>query len=71
MQIETANIKHIDARLIKGDALHPNNCDLLALTGCLNVGLPVPDGWRVITGNQRSSLVAIIAMRYECEGWAE
>ena len=39
--------------------------DLIAQTKRLDVGLPVPDGWRILTGNNESSLIARVAYRDE------
>jgi hypothetical protein len=51
------------AVLVDGDPLAPNNSDLLTVTGRLNVGTAVPSGWRVLTGNQWTSLVVATAYR--------
>ena len=64
-EIETDGIYGIDADLLRGDALHPSDCDLIVLSGLLDVGKPVPKDWRVIDGNSRFSRVAIVVLRYE------
>lgn len=53
--------------LVDGDALVPDSLDLIAQTGYLDVGDPVPAGWRVLTGNANRSLVARIIYRYELD----
>ena len=53
--------------LIEGDATSPRDSDLLLQQGTLKVGLPVPEGWRVLTGNQHFSEVWLIAYRYEIQ----
>lgn len=51
--------------LIQGDPMAPESTDLIAQRKLLKVGLPVPDGWRVLTGNNRDSVIARVAFRYE------
>lgn len=58
-------VKHIKTSLVSGDALEPTDTDILAQQGYLEVGLEVPEGWRVLTGNIRESLVVWIGYRYE------
>mgnify|MGYP003675410366 FL=1 len=58
-------INCITNKLVEGDALEPNDLDLIVQQGRLNVGLPVPQGWRVLTGNQFESHVARVAYRFE------
>lgn len=53
--------------LIEGDPMEPCSTDLIAQTKNLNVGQPVPKGWRVLTGNTFQSLIARVAYRYEIE----
>jgi hypothetical protein len=53
--------------LISGDALSPCQSDLVAQTKSLPVGQPVPDGWRVLSGNLRESTIARVAFRFEAE----
>jgi hypothetical protein len=53
--------------LIQGDPMAPASTDLLAQTDSLFVGNPVPDGWRVLSGNHRTSLIGRVAYRYEVE----
>jgi hypothetical protein len=53
--------------LIAGDPMEPASTDLIAQTKSLAVGRPVPDGWRVLSGNERESTIARVAYRYEVE----
>ncbi len=53
--------------LLEGDALDPQSTDLIVQQGSLDVGQPVPQGWRVLTGNLDTSLVARVVYRYEVE----
>ena len=53
--------------LLEGDALAPQWTDLIVQRGSLDVGQPVPAGWRVLTGNNDSSLVARVVYRFEVE----
>lgn len=53
--------------LISGDALEPTSCDLIAQTKLLAVGKPVPEGWRVLSGNSTHSTIARVCYRYEAE----
>lgn len=57
----------IRSTIIDGDALDPSSTDLLAQVATLVVGEPVPEGWRVLTGNERTSQIARVAYRYEIE----
>jgi hypothetical protein len=54
-------------RLIEGDAVNPESTDIILQKGSLAVGKPVPDGWRVLTGNNFTSEVWRVAHRYEIE----
>ena len=54
--------------LLDGDTLNPSSTDILIQKGLLPVGEPVPEGWRVMTGNARESLVIRPVYRYELEG---
>lgn len=54
--------------LLSGDPLEPSSCDLIAQTKSLDVGKPVPDGWRVLSGNERQSTIGRVCYRYEAEG---
>ena len=58
----------IKTDLVEGDALKPDSNDLLVQRTHLPVGEPVPEGWRVLTGNNEASLIARVAYRFECEG---
>lgn len=53
--------------LILGDALDPNDLDIIGQMGRVPIGEPIPEGWRVLSGNALGSLVARIAYRYEIE----
>lgn len=53
--------------LITGDPMDPSSTDVIAQFDRLGVGKPVPEGWRVLTGNMQSSEIARIAYRYEIE----
>lgn len=54
-------------QLISGNPLEPSSTDLIAQFDSLDVGRPVPAGWRVLSGNVRQSEIARIAYRYEIE----
>lgn len=60
-------VQNITSTLLKGDALEPSFSDLIVQEGRLDVGLPVPDGWRVLDGNMHSSAVARVVMRHEVQ----
>jgi hypothetical protein len=53
--------------LLSGDPLEPSGTDLIAQTKSLAVGARVPDGWRVLSGNERESTIARVAYRFEAE----
>lgn len=53
--------------LLSGDPLEPSSTDLIAQTKSLAVGLAVPEGWRVLSGNERESTIGRVAFRYEAE----
>ena len=55
------------AKVIEGNALSPGENDIIYLEGRLDVGKPVPEGWRVLTGNNINSLVVWVGYRYELE----
>jgi hypothetical protein len=57
--------------LISGDALAPCSTDLIAQTKRLAVGERVPEGWRVLSGNERESTIARVAFRFEAEEESE
>lgn len=44
--------------LIDGDPLSPSSTDLIAQVSTILVGDPVPEGWRVLTGNSTHSQIA-------------
>lgn len=60
-------IRESDFFLLQGNPLEPQSGDIIAQTGYLTVGEPVPDGWRVLTGNERESLIARVVLRYEVQ----
>lgn len=51
--------------LISGDPLNPCSTDLIAQLRQLPVGQPVPEGWRVLSGNLTHSTIARVAYRFE------
>ena len=53
--------------LVSGDPMEPLSTDLIAQTKSLAVGLAVPEGWRVLSGNNRESTIARVCFRYEAE----
>jgi len=57
--------------LISGDPLNPAGSDLIHQTDYLDVGLPVPEGWRVMTGNMMTSEITRTAYREEIPGYGE
>jgi hypothetical protein len=53
--------------LISGDPIEPSSNDVIAQFDRLAVGHPVPDGWRVLSGNATESEIARVAFRFEIE----
>jgi hypothetical protein len=53
--------------LIQGDPMKPFSGDIIAQIDTLPVGQPVPEGWRVLSGNIHDSSIARVAYRYEIE----
>jgi hypothetical protein len=53
--------------LLTGDPMKPDSTDIIAQFDSLRVGLPVPEGWRVLSGNSRFSQIARVAYRSEIE----
>lgn len=53
--------------LLRGDPLSPSDCDMIAQLDLLPVGDPIPPGWRVLSGNDRYSQIARVALRYEMD----
>jgi hypothetical protein len=53
--------------LLEGDPLNPCDTDLIVQDAQLDIHNPVPEGWRVLTGNLKSSLIMRVAYRYEIE----
>jgi len=57
----------ITRHLVTGDPMNPEATDLIVETGALQVGSPVPEGWRVLSGNMQWSSIARVVMRFEIE----
>ena len=53
--------------LIEGDLMNPTSNDLILQEGRLKVGLPVPNGWTVTTGNMHDSKVFRVAYRHQID----
>lgn len=53
--------------LLSGNPFEPCGSDVIVQFDSLAVGSPVPDGWRVLSGNERQSEIARVAYRYEIE----
>lgn len=53
--------------LVSGDALSPQPSDIIAAFATITVDQPVPEGWRILSGNNLVSTVAFIGYRYELE----
>lgn len=49
--------------LISGDPLNPQGSDLISQTASLRVGLPVPQGWNVLSGNHLQSEIITVTYR--------
>jgi hypothetical protein len=47
--------------------LQPAPDDLLVQLDTLAVGQPLPEGWRVLSGNIHNSEITRVVMRYEIE----
>ena len=60
-------VRITENRLIDGDPLNPESTDLIAQRGTLLVGEPVPDGWRVLSGNSIASEVWRVVFRFEVD----
>ena len=60
-------VEYVQNTLVKGDPLDPSAFDLIVQQGQLAVGQPVPQDWRILTGNNDSSLVVRVVYRYEVE----
>tara|TARA_R110000824_G_scaffold66183_6_gene171869 strand:- start:706 stop:918 length:213 start_codon:yes stop_codon:yes gene_type:complete len=54
-------------QLLRGDPLAPDAFDLIAQFALLDVGDPVPDGWRVLDGNMHHSEIVRLVLRHEEE----
>lgn len=53
--------------LARGDALEPDDMDLIVQIMLLDVGKPVPRGWRVTSGNIHHSEIVRVIPRFELE----
>lgn len=53
--------------LVTGDPLSPDPHDIIAQFDHLPVGEPLPDGWRVLSGNVHHSAIGRLVYRFECE----
>jgi hypothetical protein len=60
-------VHSITNKLVDGDPLDPSDFDIIMQEGRLDVGVPVPDGWKVITGNQLNSQVIRLMTRWEID----
>jgi len=67
MEPKPKTIDSIRSKLIEGDMFEPSSSDIIYQEGRLAVGLPVPEGWRVLTGNMHDSQVVRVVMRYEID----
>jgi len=52
-------------QLIDGDPLDPSDNDIIVQSRSLDVGKPVPEGWRVMSGNSDWSTIMRIVYRFE------
>lgn len=56
----------LPSKLLEGDPLSPASTDLIVQRAMLEVGEPVPaGGWRVLSGNDRFSIIARVVYRAE------
>jgi hypothetical protein len=53
--------------LLSGNPFEPCSTDTIVQFDSLPVGERIPDGWRVLSGNERESTMARVAYRYEIE----
>jgi hypothetical protein len=61
-------MKNLKSTIINpADNNDPAANDLFAQTATIKVGDAVPDGWRVLSGNNNTSTIARVAMRHEVE----
>ena len=52
-------------KLVNGDALRPDDNDLIAQTIDVPMGFtPIGDGWRIMTGNARTNFWARVEYRH-------
>lgn len=51
--------------LIRGNAMQPEADDLIMVRDLLPVGKPVPEGFKVLSGNNHNSEIVGLFMRYE------
>jgi hypothetical protein len=66
-RIERLEAMISDCILLRGNPMEPNSTDVIAQFSRLPVGRPVPDGWRVLSGNTTESEIARVAFRFEIE----
>lgn len=57
----------IRRKLVDGDPMDPCSGDIIVELATLAVGHPVPEGWRVLSGNIHNSQIARVVLRYEIE----
>ena len=60
-------MKTVINHLVSGDPLSPQAGDVIAQIAILNVGARVPNGWRVLTGNNNVNKIARLVLRGEIE----
>lgn len=53
--------------LVQGDPILLSDADVICQISVINVGEPVPEGWVVLTGNDRISKIARVMLRYQIE----
>lgn len=58
-------MKTVINHLVSGDPLSPQAGDVIAQIAILNVGALVPNGWRVLTGNNNVNKIARLVLRGE------
>lgn len=51
--------------LVEGNPMAPKSCDVIVQTGRAPTDVPLTDGWRVLSGNSRTALVARVVFRRE------
>lgn len=60
-------MKTVISHLVSGDPLSPQAGDVIAQIAILNVGARVPNGWRILTGNNNVNKIARLVLRGEIE----